>query len=465
MAVAVIVILLVVGSLVFHFASPWWFTPIASNWGTIDTTVMITFWVTGVVFVAINLFLAWCIFKFRHRKGHKAQYEPENKKLEVWLTGITTIGVVAMLAPGLIVWGDVVTVPDDAMEVEAVGQQWHWTFRYPGADEQFGDVDPQLITVDNPFGMDPDDPAGADDVLIYNPVMHVPVGVPVKMMLRSKDVLHNYAVPQFRVKMDLVPGMVTYIWYEPTVEGTYEIMCEELCGMAHHTMRGEVVVQSQAEFDSWLAESPTYADILARAEPDAAAGRLSYAACAACHGQNGEGNLALNAPKLAGLDGWYLKRQLQHYKAGVRGSDPADTLGMQMRGMAATLVNEAAIDNVVAYIDTLPDTPAEPTISGNVERGRALYDTCVNCHGREGQGIWAMNAPRASGMSDWYVAQQLRNFRDGIRGVHPEDRYGKQMAMMAKMLDEEQEINDLVAYMNTLGQTQLAGTDTGPKLR
>ena len=170
--------------------------------------------------------------------------------------------------------------------------------------------------------------------------------------------------------------------------------------------------------------------------------------------------MALSAPKLAGLDSWYLKRQLQHYKDGVRGSDPSDTLGMQMRGMAATLTTEAAIDNVVAYIGTLPDVPAAPTISGNIDAGRKLYDTCVNCHGREGQGIWAMNAPRAAGMSDWYVAGQLRKFRDGIRGTHPQDRYGRQMAQMAKMLNDEQEINDIVAYMNTLGQTQLAVADT-----
>ncbi len=456
MIVAIVVVLLVIGSLIFHFVSPWWFTPIASNWNMIDTTVDITFWVTGIVFVLLNLFLAWCVLKFRHKKGRKAHYEPENKKLEIWLTGITTVGVVAMLAPGLIVWGDVVTVPDDAMEVEAVGQQWHWTFRYPGNDGDFGDVDPRLISVANPFGMDPDDPAGADDILVYSPEMHLPIDRPVKVLLRSKDVLHNFAVPQFRTKMDLVPGMVTYQWFIPTVEGSYEIMCEELCGMAHHTMRGEVVVEPQADFEDWLNSYPTFAEVQARAEPDAEAGKMSYMACAACHGQNGEGNPALNAPKLAGMDSWYLKRQLQHYKSGVRGSDPADTLGMQMRGMAMTLVNESAIDNVVAYIDTLPDVPVVATIDGNVERGRDLYQTCVNCHGAQGQGIWAMNAPRAAGMSDWYTASQLRNFRDGLRGIHPDDRYGRQMAQMAQMLNEEEEINDLVAYMNTLGQTQLA---------
>src|SRR3990172_8622520 len=126
MPLAVVLVLLVVATIIFHFASPWWFTPIASNWGTIDTTVDITFWVTGIVFIAVNLFLAYVIIRYRHKKGTVARYEPENKKLEIWLTGITAVGVAAMLAPGLFVWADFVDVPEDAIEVEVVGQQWRW---------------------------------------------------------------------------------------------------------------------------------------------------------------------------------------------------------------------------------------------------------------------------------------------------------------------------------------------------
>ncbi len=111
------------------------------------------------------------------------------------------------------------------------------------------------MTHDNPFGMDPDDPLGRDDILVYNPEVHLPVNVPVKVNLRSKDVLHDFAVAQFRVKMDLVPGMETYLWFEPTVTGTYEVLCEELCGIAHHTMRGAVVVDEQADFDAWVARN------------------------------------------------------------------------------------------------------------------------------------------------------------------------------------------------------------------
>ena len=311
MAIAVVVILLVIGSLIFHFASPWWFTPLASNWGMIDTTVNITFWVTGIVFVLVNLFMAWCIIKFKNKKDQKAHYEPENKKLEVWLTGITTVGVVAMLAPGLIVWGQFVDVPEDAMVVEAIGQQWNWSFRYPGKDGELGDIDPLLIGPDNPFGMSPDDPSGQDDILVDSQEMHLPLGEPVKLLMRSKDVLHNFAVPQFRVKMDIVPGMITYQWFETTRTGTFEIMCEELCGVAHHVMRGSVVVDTPEDYSTWLDSQPTFADTVAAANYDLAAGKTSFAACSACHGANGEGNQMLNAPKLAGLNARYIKRQLE----------------------------------------------------------------------------------------------------------------------------------------------------------
>ena len=217
MALAVVIVLLVVGSLIFHFLSPWYFTPLASNWGTIDFTVDVTFWVCGIVFVAVNLFTAYCLIKFRHRKGHKAHYEPESHKLEGWLTGITSVGVAAMLTPGLFVWGDFVRVPDDAMQVEATGKQWHWSYRFPGEDGLLGNTDVRLMTPDNPLGIDPGDPVGMDDVVVANPIVHLPVNTPVEALLRSTDVLHNFTVPQFRVKMDLVPGMITYQWFTPTV--------------------------------------------------------------------------------------------------------------------------------------------------------------------------------------------------------------------------------------------------------
>jgi cytochrome c oxidase subunit 2 len=450
MAIAVVLVLLVVGSLIFHFASPWWFTPIASNWSTMDETVILTFWVTGIVFVTVNLFLAWVVWKYRHRKDQKADYDPENKKLEWWLTIVTSVGVAAMLAPGLFVWGKFVDVPDEAAIVEAIGQQWHWSFRFPGDDGALGHSDASLVSPDNPFGLDPEDPKGRDDVLVASPELHLPVDQPVKLLLRSKDVLHNFTVTQFRVKMDLVPGMITHMWLTPTVPGSYEILCEELCGVGHFAMRGRVVVTPRGEFDAWLAALPTFGETRALAQADPAAGAGQYAVCTACHGASGEGNPALNAPRLAGQEAWYVQRQLHAFRAGRRGAHEDDAFGSQMRAFASMLPDETAIRNVSAYVESLPGKEPEATVTGDVERGRRLYATCASCHGREGQGIWALNAPRLADMSDWYLFRQLQNFQHGVRGGHREDYYGWQMATMADSLKDERSINDVVAYINGL---------------
>ena len=141
MLLAVVIFLLVVGSIIFHFATPGlglWFPEIATDWSSIDLTINVTFWVTGFVFVAVNLFMAYCVYRFRHKPGHKAVYEPENTRLEWWLTVSTAIGVAVMLAPGLVVWAYIVGPPEEAAEYEVLAQQWQWQFRYPGADGELG---------------------------------------------------------------------------------------------------------------------------------------------------------------------------------------------------------------------------------------------------------------------------------------------------------------------------------------
>jgi len=449
MVVAIALVLLVVGSVVFHVLSPWYFTPIASNWGMIDDTVSITFWVTGIVFVAVNLFMAWCVLRYRARKGSAAMYEPENKKLEGWLVVLTSVGVAAMLAPGLVVWAKFVDVPKDAAVVEVLGRQWYWAFRFPGADGVLGTDDARFVSDKNPFGINPNDPHGQDDILITSPELHLPMGKSYKALLRSIDVLHDFTVPQFRVKMDLVPGLVTYVWFTPTRAGKYDLLCEELCGIAHFTMRGKVVVEEEAAFKTWLASYPTFAQSSAKVEGNAAAGEQAYAVCAACHGAQGEGNPALNAPKLAGQGDWYLKRQLQYFKSGTRGAHEKDTFGKMMAPMAATLADEAAIDNVVAYIKTFPDKPSPPTVTNHAANGSTLYETCGACHGADGRGMQATNAPRLKGMSDWYMVTQLKNFRQGVRGAHAKDMYGQQMVSMAAILNDDKAVDDVVAHINT----------------
>ena len=124
--------------------------------------------------------------------------------------------------------------------------------------------------------------------------------------------------------------------------------------------------------------------------------------------------------------------------------------GRQMIGMVATLADEAAVNNVVAYIATMPDNPAPATITGDVAHGEKLFRVCAYCHGGNGMGNESLNAPRAAGMSDWYMKRQLQYFKDGVRGAHLQDFYGFQMGLMGATLQDEQAISDVVAYINTL---------------
>ncbi|GAB3629062.1 Alternative cytochrome c oxidase subunit 2 [Pandoraea terrae] len=295
MTIAIVLIVVVVAALLFHFWSPWWLTPLASNWRQMDDTLTITLVVTGVAFVVINLFLAWAIVRYRHRPGHRAAYEPHNRKLEAWLIGITAVGVVAMLAPGLFVYAELIRPPANALVVEVVGQQWQWRFRFPGADGKLGTSDAAYFSADNPLGVNPKDPAAQDDIIIDAQEVHLPVGVPVKLLLRAKDVLHDFYVPPFRTRMNMVPGMVTQMWFTPTKTGRYEILCAQLCGVGHSNMRGVVVVDDRAAFAAWLAAQPTFGQLQAQhagaatTDPLAEKGKLlaQSRGCAGCHSVDG----------------------------------------------------------------------------------------------------------------------------------------------------------------------------------
>jgi cytochrome c oxidase subunit 2 len=144
-----------------------------------------------------------------------------------------------------------------------------------------------------------------------------------------------------------------------------------------------------------------------------------------------------------------LKRQLRNFKNGTRGTDEKDVSGKIMAPMAATLADDAAVDNVVAYIKTLPDNPAPATVKGNARNGQDAFVTCGACHGDSARGIQAMNAPRLKGMSDWYLVTQLKNFRSGARGAHPNDVFGRQMGFMAAVLTDDQ-TTDVISYVDTL---------------
>jgi cytochrome c oxidase subunit 2 len=183
---------------------------------------------------------------------------------------------------------------------------------------------------------------------------------------------------------------------------------------------------------------------------DPVAGKQRYAACMACHGMNGEGNVSMKAPPLIGLEGWYIKTQLKNFKEGVRGANPKDLTGLQMKAMAMTLPDEKAVDDLIAYVKTLGTKKGEVTLGGNPDAGKMKYMTCVACHGADGGGNAALKSPSLKGLPDWYIVAQLKKFKEGIRGAHPADTQGKMMAPMAKMLATEQEMKDVAAYILSL---------------
>ena len=261
---AIIIVIIIVASVAFHFWSPWWWTPVASNWGGMDDTIILTFWVTGAVFIAVCLFMAYCTWRYRYQKDRKAEYKPEDKKLEFHLTWLTTLGVVVMLAPGLVVWHKYVNVPKEALNVEVVAYQWGWKYRLPGEDGNLGKTDIKFVSSENPFGLNLDDPNGKDDLLVNDGDLHLQINKPVKFLLRSLDVLHNFYVPQFRGKMDMVPGLVTFYWLTPIRTGDFEVLCAEFCGTGHYAMRGRVFVDEEKKYNQWLAQQITFKQMLAQ---------------------------------------------------------------------------------------------------------------------------------------------------------------------------------------------------------
>jgi len=189
----------------------------------------------------------------------------------------------------------------------------------------------------------------------------------------------------------------------------------------------------------------------ASAAGDPAKGKAAYAVCAACHGANGMGNKALNAPQIAGQEPWYLERQLNNFKGGVRGANAKDSYGMQMRPMALTLANDQAVSDMAAYVSSMPvSKSSESTVKGDATAGKASYMICQTCHGPKGGGNRALNSPKLTGLQDWYIVRQLKNFKAGIRGTKSGDLFGMQMRPMAMTLANDAAINNVAAYIATL---------------
>ena len=180
------------------------------------------------------------------------------------------------------------------------------------------------------------------------------------------------------------------------------------------------------------------------------ANEAAYKICVTCHAEDGSGIVAMNSPAIAGQEIWYLERQLNNFKTGLRGTNQSDIFGMQMRPMATTLATDEMVSSVAKYINAMIPEPNEKTVTGNAEAGKQLYATCTACHGADGKGIEVMNSPNLTIQQDWYLVRQLQNYKSGLRAYDPSDIYGQQMKPMAILLPDNTAINDVVAYINTL---------------
>ncbi|CAN7648556.1 c-type cytochrome [Variovorax paradoxus] len=375
MTMAVALLLIVLGSVLFHVFNPWWTTPLASNWQPMDDTLAITLVITGIFFIAINVFVAYMLVRFRHREGRRAAHEPENRKLERWLIGGTTVGIMALLAPGLVVYANYVREPRDALVLEVLGQQWQWRFRFPGEDGKLGATDARFVSATNPFGIDPADRAGQDDLLIAGNEVHLPLGKPVLVLMRSNDVLHDFFVPNFRARMNMVPGQVSRFWFTPAVAGRYEALCAQLCGVGHPNMRGYVVVEDPAAYQAWHAALPTFARSQAKApEPPAGAaggdarvqqGRAlaDSKGCVACHTVDGSARVGPTWKGLHGktetmADGSTALVDEAYLRSFIR-----DPQARQVKGFPPVMpkieLSDEELAALVAYIQSLGSPPAQ----------------------------------------------------------------------------------------------------------
>jgi cytochrome c oxidase subunit 2 len=247
------VVLVVVAS--YFFIAYDWLPPLHSDRGGIDTAIWWSLLVTGIVFIATNLLLAYFCWRYQDAPGAKAAYWHDNPKLEISWTVITAGILLVFLVNALNLWGNITNAearPADTVTIEVTAMQFAWNVRYPGKDGVFGRTDAKFVDGEtmNFIGQDKSDPAAADDVMAPQNVLVLPKGRTVLLRIRSMDVIHSLFLPNFRVKQDAMPGMTIETWFVPTAEGKFEIACAEHCGLGHYRMRGEVRVVPAEQYET-----------------------------------------------------------------------------------------------------------------------------------------------------------------------------------------------------------------------
>lgn len=229
--------------------------PITSVGVQIDRQYDLTLYVTGAAFILAQLGLGYAILRFRDR-GQRARFTRGSTVAEILWTSATIIAFVGLGIAGSKAWGEMRFTPAsrDSVQIEVTTTQFVYTFRYPGADGKFGRLDASLVNAPagNPLGLDPNDAAGRDDLIV--PILTIPVNRPVELLLRSHDVIHNFFVRELRIQQDAVPGMVIPIHFTADRIGRYEIVCTQLCGLGHYTMHSFMDVVSEPDYERFLVK-------------------------------------------------------------------------------------------------------------------------------------------------------------------------------------------------------------------
>lgn len=238
------------------FAARNWFPPaINEHARAFDSQFQLTLLLTGAIFLLAQAGLGYVIL--RARKREKALHSKGSNRLEIAWTAATAVlfVAVAMLSTRIFTGVHLAAASKEALRVEALAKQFSWNFRYPGPDGKYARLDIKQINdaAGNPFGQDENDPAGKDDIVTA--ALRVPAGKEVELVLRGRDVIHNFFVRELRLKQDVVPGMLIPLRFRADVPGTYEVACSELCGLGHHLMRTVLIVLPPHEFDTWQRDA------------------------------------------------------------------------------------------------------------------------------------------------------------------------------------------------------------------
>ncbi len=245
---------------------------ISTHGAAIDNLIIVLHVFMVALFVGWGIYLLYCLVRFRQRQGHKASYESAHSKFPKYLeVGVVLFEVFLLVGLSFPVWSKLKTdFPEEnkATVVRVVAQQFAWNIHYPGLDGKFGPTKVELITGDNPIGVDRKDPAGRDDIISVNQ-FHFPVNKPVIVHLSTIDVIHSFSVPVLRVKQDAIPGLDIPMWFEATQTGQFDIQCAQLCGLGHSRMRGFVVIEEDEKYQAWLKEETSYLNLEEPAKTEA----------------------------------------------------------------------------------------------------------------------------------------------------------------------------------------------------